>query len=68
MLLYSIVILRQYNTMPFVAVLNHSHNAARLRITEAMCTLSLLVFCIRELRFSPQKPIYPNFNFDQENH
>ena len=54
--------------MPFVAVLNHPHNAARLRITEAMCTLSLLVFCIRELRFSPQKPIYPNFNFDQENH
>ena len=44
--------------MPFVAVLNHPHNAARLRITEAMCTLSLLVFCIRD----------PNFNFDQENH
>ena len=40
--------------MPFVAVLNHPHNAARLRITEAMFTLSLLVFCIRELRFSPQ--------------
>lgn len=45
----------QYNAMhTFVTVLNHPHNAARLRITEAMCSLSLLVFCIRELRFSPQ--------------
>ena len=36
----------------FVTVLNHLPNAARLRITKAICSLSLLVFCLRELQFS----------------